>query len=69
MERIEIPPESKPIRLRFPEGPRTGRVVLELANVTAGYGETPVFRDLYLILEKGERVALVGPNGAGKIHL
>ncbi len=66
MERIEIPPESKPIRLRFPEGPRTGRIVLELSNVTAGYGSTVVFRDLNYILEKGERVALVGPNGVGK---
>jgi ATP-binding cassette subfamily F protein 3 len=69
MERIEIPPEAKPIRLRFPEGPRTGRVVLELSNVTAGYGGTPVFSRLNCILEKGERVALVGPNGAGKSTL
>ncbi len=66
MERIEIPPETKPIHLRFPEGPRTGRIVLELSSVKAGYGDTPVFNDLNFILEKGERVALVGPNGAGK---
>ena len=69
MELIEIPPEAKPIHLKFPEGPRTGRTVLELSNVSAGYGETPVFRDLNFILEKGERVALVGPNGAGKSTL
>jgi len=69
MDLIEIPPEAKPIRLKFPEGPRTGRTVLELSNVSAGYGETPVFRDLNFILEKGERVALVGPNGAGKSTL
>ncbi len=62
MERIELPPEAKPIHFRFPEGPRTGRVVLELAHVTAGYGGDPVFRDLNLILEKGDRVALVGPE-------
>jgi ATP-binding cassette subfamily F protein 3 len=69
MEVIELPPEAKPIHFRFPEGPRTGRVVLELADVTAGYGETVVFRNLNLILEKGERIALVGPNGAGKSTL
>jgi ATP-binding cassette subfamily F protein 3 len=69
MERIEIPPEAKPIRLRFPEGPRTGRTVIELSGVTAGYGGDPVFRDLHYILEKGERIALVGPNGAGKSTL
>jgi ATP-binding cassette subfamily F protein 3 len=66
MEKIEIPPDAKPIRLRFPEVPRTGRTVLELSNVTAGYDGIPVFSGLNYILEKGERVALVGPNGAGK---
>ncbi|MBN2242460.1 MAG: ABC-F family ATP-binding cassette domain-containing protein [Acidobacteria bacterium] len=69
MDRIEIPPESKPIKLRFPEGPRTGRNVIELSGVSAGYGNDPVFQDLHYILEKGERVALVGPNGAGKSTL
>ena len=69
MELVEIPPESKPIRLRFPEGPRTGRVVLRLEDATAGYGGEPVFRNLNLLLEKGDRVALVGPNGAGKSTL
>jgi ATP-binding cassette subfamily F protein 3 len=66
MKRIEIPPETKPIHLRFPEGPRTGRAVVELSNVSAGYGGAPVFSQLNYLLEKGERVALVGPNGAGK---
>ena len=69
MEPITLPPEAKPIHFRFPEGPRTGRVVLELSDVTAGYGETAVFRNLNLILEKGDRIALVGPNGAGKSTL
>jgi ATP-binding cassette, subfamily F, member 3 len=69
MERIEIPLDSKPIHIRFPEGPRTGRIVLELSDVKAGYGDTPVFSNLNLILEKGERIALVGPNGAGKSTL
>jgi ATP-binding cassette subfamily F protein 3 len=69
MERIEIPPEPKPIHLKFPEGPRTGRTVLELSNVTAGYDQTPIFSNLNYILEKGERIALVGPNGVGKSTL
>lgn len=69
MEKIELPPEEKPIRLRFPEGPRTGRIVLELEDVSAGYGSTPVFEHVNYILEKGERVALVGSNGAGKSTL
>jgi ATP-binding cassette subfamily F protein 3 len=69
MERIEIPPEAKPVHFRFPEGSRTGRVVLELVNATAGYGGAPMFHNLNLLLERGDRVALVGPNGAGKSTL
>ena len=69
MERIELPPETKPVRIRFPEGPRTGRTVLQLEGVTAGYGAEPVFSDLNMLLERADRVALVGPNGAGKSTL
>ncbi len=69
MERIELPPEAKSIRVRFPEGPRTGATVLELVRATAGYGGEPVFRNLDLLLARGDRVALVGPNGAGKSTL
>jgi ATP-binding cassette subfamily F protein 3 len=69
MKRIEIPSESKPIRLRFPESPRTGRIVLKLSNISAGYDRAVVFRNLNYMLEQGDRVALVGPNGAGKSTL
>jgi ATP-binding cassette subfamily F protein 3 len=44
-------------------------MVLQLSNVSAGYGQTPVFSNLNCLLEKGERVALVGPNGVGKSTL
>lgn len=40
--------------------------VLELVNVSAGYGQTHVLHDLSLSLMKGERLALIGRNGVGK---
>ena len=70
IERVEAPSRArKKMNLRFPEPPRSGRVVLELKDVEFGYGDVPVYEHLDLVLERGEKVALVGPNGAGKSTL
>jgi branched-chain amino acid transport system ATP-binding protein len=43
--------------------------VLEIENVTAGYGDTVVLRDVSLSVPDSKVVALLGPNGAGKTTL
>ena len=40
--------------------------MLELRNVTGGYGDTTVLRDVTIDVPDGAVVALLGPNGAGK---
>ncbi|HYI44141.1 MAG TPA: ABC-F family ATP-binding cassette domain-containing protein [Actinomycetota bacterium] len=70
IERIEAPTRSrKNMNLTFPEPPRSGRVVIELSDVTFGYDAAPVYEGLDLIMERGDKLALVGPNGAGKSTL
>ena len=48
--------------------PGTG-VLLRAENITAGYGETVVLRDVSLTVRPSSVVALLGPNGAGKTTL
>jgi branched-chain amino acid transport system ATP-binding protein len=43
--------------------------VLELANVSAGYGETVVLENVNLTLSPGENVSIIGRNGVGKTTL
>jgi len=42
---------------------------IELAGVSFGYGGAPVLRDVDLRVERGEFVAVAGPNGGGKTTL
>jgi ATPase subunit of ABC transporter with duplicated ATPase domains len=51
-----------------PERP-SGRDVLELAGITKSYGENRVLTDVSLMVRRGERVAVIGPNGLGKSTL
>jgi len=69
IERIELPPERKKIRFKFPDAPKSGRIVLELKKLTRAYGPKVVLDQIDLTVEKGERIALVGHNGAGKTTL
>jgi branched-chain amino acid transport system ATP-binding protein len=46
-----------------------GSPVLEVRDLSAGYGETIAVRDLSLSVDAGRTVVLIGPNGHGKTTL
>lgn len=69
IERIEVPVGEAEINFVFPEPPRSGKRVVELLNVSKAYGENIVYRDVDLLIEKGDRIGFVGENGAGKSTL
>jgi ATP-binding cassette subfamily F protein 3 len=66
IERIEIPPDEQTIHFSFPQPKPSGRIVAEFKGVSKSYGSTFVFGDASFIIERGDRIALVGVNGAGK---
>ena len=57
------------VGLAVDAGERSGRLVVELRGVAKAWGERVVVRDFDAIVQRGDRVGLVGPNGCGKTTL
>ncbi len=66
---IELETDEQEIAFRFPPPPRSGRIVLQLEDVSKRYGDLPVFDGMSLLVERGDRIAVLGVNGAGKSTL
>ncbi len=66
----EVKPSSRvnPF-IRFDQSKKLHRLALEVQDLSKGYGETPLFQNLDLMIPVGERVAVIGPNGIGKSTL
>jgi ATP-binding cassette subfamily F protein 3 len=70
MERVERPVlERRRMALALRSGSRGGQRVVALEDADASYGEDPVLLDVGLVVTRGERVGVVGPNGGGKSTL
>ncbi len=67
IERIEIDDEDvDAMTIRFPSAPRSGQIVVEAKDAAQYFGNHKVFEDVNIIVERGEKIALVGRNGEGK---
>ncbi|CAL9059048.1 ABC transporter F family member 5-like [Musa acuminata AAA Group] len=66
---VEKPFQRKQLKIRFPERGRSGRTVLTIKNLNFGYGDKVLFKKANLLVERGEKIAIIGPNGCGKSSL
>jgi len=69
MDRIrktERPKTEKTMHATFGEKDFSGDVVFEMKNVSKAFGDRQLFSDVELLVEGGERIALLGDNGTGK---
>ena len=66
---VSAPKREHRLGVRFPEPPHCGRVVLDVEDLAKSYGGPPVFTELNFHVERGERLLVMGLNGAGKTSL
>lgn len=70
VDRLEVEEEdNSSIHFRFPDAPRSGKVVLRVDEVGKAFGEKTILKKLNFVVEREEKIAFVGRNGEGKTTL
>ncbi|MFO0665597.1 MAG: ABC-F family ATP-binding cassette domain-containing protein [Polyangiaceae bacterium] len=73
IERIEVEELKSSSRqtplFRFTPARPSGKDVLEVAHLSKSYGDKHVLRNMSFTIRRGEKVAIIGPNGLGKSTL
>jgi ATPase subunit of ABC transporter with duplicated ATPase domains len=67
--KVVAPKHERRVRFRFPDPPHSGRALLVAEELAKSYDGPPVFRDVSFDVERGERLLVMGLNGAGKTSL
>jgi ATP-binding cassette subfamily F protein 3 len=73
LDRVDRPEDvwarAERVRFRFAETPRSGDIVLDAKGLAGVRGEKELFSGFELLLRRGDRLCIVGPNGCGKSTL
>src|SRR5260221_26587 len=62
----ELPPEVRKIKIRLPDPANVGEIPIKVDSIKKSFGQKQVLKDVSMTLHRGERIALIGPNGVGK---
>ncbi|MET1003259.1 MAG: ABC-F family ATP-binding cassette domain-containing protein [Acidimicrobiia bacterium] len=68
-ERVQAKKAERTIKVKLPDPPRAGKVVLEVEDLAKAFGPKVVFEDVTFDVGRGERLLVLGLNGAGKTTL
>ncbi|VFQ94422.1 unnamed protein product [Cuscuta campestris] len=68
-DQVDKPFIRKQMKITFPERGRSGRSVATIKNMDFSYGDKVLLKNVNLTIERGEKIAILGPNGCGKSTL
>jgi ATP-binding cassette subfamily F protein uup len=68
-ERMERRNRQGTAKMQMQGAERSGKVVIEAENLSFSYDGTPIFSDFSTTIMRGDKVAILGPNGVGKTTL
>lgn len=68
-ELITLAPSIKQVNFSFPDVERAGRIALQVKHVSHSFGNKQIFKNATFEIERGQKIALVAPNGTGKSTL
>ncbi len=68
IQAIEVSSRRDP-SIIFRQKREVGKELLTVKNISKSYGDKVVLKDISFTLEKGDKIALIGPNGVGKTTL
>ena len=66
---VEVTKKERKVVFKLPHPPRSGDVPMTVEHVAVRYGPVEVLRDVNFITRRGDRILIVGKNGAGKSSL
>ncbi|MGE6757036.1 ABC-F family ATP-binding cassette domain-containing protein [Corallococcus interemptor] len=69
IEKVEPPKRRSTVLFEFQPPPRSGDDVVNLKNVSKGYGKRTIYDGLDFLVRRAERWCVMGVNGAGKSTL
>ena len=69
LDRIKPPKSQSKVKIHFNSERPSGKEVLILNDLSIGYPEKTMVEDISFQINKGDRIAIIGPNGIGKSTL
>ena len=69
VERLEKPRSEEKMRIRLTPRIESGNDVLQVDRISKAFGGVSLFQPVSFEIKKGDKVALIGPNGIGKTTL